>query len=268
MAYKVLSAKEKFYTYVVPKIVGVGASIVILGALFKLMHWPGAAFMLIAGLGTEAVIFFLYAFMPIDPPKTDPDWDKMVQSLAGLGGGPQKDEKVVAKLAALEAQIANAITPDAVNSFGSGMKQLSDSVSKMTAIGEASVATAEYAKNVKLATNSLTEMNKNLATSVGAVTELAKASTDAKAYHQQIQTLTKTLSSLNAAYEMELQDSKKFSEALSKYYGGMTKLIEGVVETAKDAEGLKGQLSGLTTNLTALNKVYGAMLTAMKGAQA
>lgn len=267
MAYKVLSAKEKFYTYVVPKIVGVGASVVILGALFKLMHWQYASFMLIAGLSTEAVIFFLYAFMPIEPPKTDPDWDKMIQSLAGLGG-VQKDEKVAAKLAALEAQIANAITPDAVTSFGNGMKQLSDSVSKMTAIGDASVATAEYAKNVKLATNTLTEMNKNLATSVGAVTELAKASTDAKAYHQQIQTLTKTLSSLNAAYEMELQDSKKFSEALSKYYGGMTKLIEGVVETAKDAESLKGHLSGLTTNLAALNKVYGAMLTAMKGAQA
>ncbi len=48
----------------------------------------------------------------------------------------------------------------------------------------------------------------------------------------------------------------------------MTKLIEGVVETAKDTEGLKTQLSGLTTNLTSLNKVYGAMLTAMKGTQA
>lgn len=268
MAYKVLSTKEKFYTYVVPKIVGVGASVVILGALFKLMHWPGASYMLIAGLGTEAVIFFLYAFMPIEPPKVEPDWDKMIQSLSGIGSGPQRDEKVVAKLAAIEAQIANSITPEAVNNFGAGMKQLSDSVTKMASMGEASVATAEYTKNVKLATNVLSEMNKSLSTSVNAVGELAKVSNDAKAYHQQIQTLTKTLASLNTAYEMELQDSKKFSEALVKYYNGMTKLIEGVVESAKEAEGLKGQLSGLNSNLSALNKIYGAMLTAMKGAQA
>jgi gliding motility-associated protein GldL len=268
MANKVLSGKEKFYTYVVPKIVGIGASVVIIGALFKLMHWPGAEFALIGGLGTEAVIFFMYAFAPIEPPRTEPDWDKIAQSLAGMGSGPQKDEKVVAKLAAIEASIANSISADAVTSFGNGMKQLSDSVGKMTALGDASVATAEYAKNVKLATNSLTELNKNFATSVTAVAELSKASQDAKAYHAQIQGLTRTLSSLNAAYEMELQDSKKFSEALAKYYGGMTKLVESVVETAKDTEGLKTQLSGLTTNLTSLNKVYGAMLTAMKGAQA
>ena len=268
MAQKVLSGKEKFYTYIVPKIVGVGASVVIIGALFKLMHWPGAEIALIGGLGTEAVIFFMYAFAPIDPPHTEPDWDKIALSLAGVGGGPQKDAGVVAKLAAIEANIANSISPDAVNSFGNGMKQLSDSVVKMTNLGDASVATAEYAKNVKLATNSLTELNKNFAAGVTAVAELSKASSDAKSYHAQIQGLTKTLSSLNAAYEMELQDSKKFSETLSKYYGGMTKLVEGVVETAKDTEGLKSQLSGLTTNLTSLNKVYGAMLTAMKGAQA
>lgn len=268
MANKVLSGKEKFYTYFVPKVVGIGASVVIIGALFKLMHWPGAEIALILGLSTEAVIFFMYAFAPIEPPHTEPDWDKVAQSLAGVGGGPQKDAGVVAKLAAIEANLANSISADSVTSFGSGMKQLSDSVSKMTTLGDASVATAEYAKNVKLAANSLVEMNKSYGTTMTAMTAMADASKDAKAYHDQIQSLTKTLGNLNAAYQMELQDSKKFSEALSKYYSGMTTLVENVVATSKDAEGLKTQLSSLTTNLTSLNKVYGGMLTAMKGAQA
>ncbi|MDX1904427.1 MAG: gliding motility protein GldL [Thermonemataceae bacterium] len=268
MAQKVLSGKEKFYTYFIPKVVGLGASIVIVGALFKIMHYPGAEILLPFGLGTEAIIFALYAFAPIEPPHAEPDWDKIAQSLAGVGGGSTKDAGVAAKLAAIEANIANSISADSVTSFGTGMKSLADNVGKMTTLADASVATADYAKNVKLAATSLVEMNKSYGATMTAMTSMADASKDAKAYHAQIQGLTKTLSSLNAAYEMELQDSKKFSEALSKYYGGMSKLVENVVATSKDAEGLKTQLSGLTTNLTSLNKVYGAMLTAMKGAQA
>jgi gliding motility-associated protein GldL len=41
------------------KLYGFGAAVVIVGALFKIMHWPGADAMLIAGLGTEALIFFI-----------------------------------------------------------------------------------------------------------------------------------------------------------------------------------------------------------------
>nr|MBP6374173.1 gliding motility protein GldL [Flavobacterium sp.] len=50
---------------------GMGAAVVIIGALFKLMHWPGASAMLIIGLGTEALIFGLSAFDPVD---TELDW--------------------------------------------------------------------------------------------------------------------------------------------------------------------------------------------------
>ena len=57
--------QEKFYGKIAPIITGVGASVVILGALFKIMHWSGAGPMLIAGLGTEALLFLLFAFAPI-----------------------------------------------------------------------------------------------------------------------------------------------------------------------------------------------------------
>ena len=53
------------------KLYGFGAAVVILGALFKIMHWEGANYMLVVGLGTEAVIFFFSAF---EKPATDYDW--------------------------------------------------------------------------------------------------------------------------------------------------------------------------------------------------
>ncbi len=267
MANKKISGKLYFYTYIVPKLVGIGASIVIIGALFKLMHWPGAELALIVGLGTEAAIFFLYAFAPIDPPHEAPDWSKIMEGMGNLPAQTQNKE-LAAKMAALEASLANSISEDNVKNFGTGMKQLAENVSKMTGLANASVATQEYANNVKTAATALVEMNKSYATTMTAMGAMADASKDAKSYHAQIQNLTKTLSSLNAAYEMELQDSKKYITALNKYYGGLSAAMENVVNASKDAEQFKTQMSGLTTNLTALNKVYGAMLSAMKGAQA
>ncbi|GAO29876.1 hypothetical protein JCM15548_12107 [Geofilum rubicundum JCM 15548] len=63
------------------KVYGIGAAVVILGALWKILHLPGASAMLIAGLGTEAIIFFLSAF---EPPHEMPDWSLVYPELVGL----------------------------------------------------------------------------------------------------------------------------------------------------------------------------------------
>ncbi|MBF6608517.1 MAG: gliding motility protein GldL, partial [Flavobacterium sp.] len=68
-----LSKKAMNFAY------GMGAAVVIIGALFKLMHWPGASAMLIIGLGTEALIFGLSAFDPVDK---ELDWSLVYPELA------------------------------------------------------------------------------------------------------------------------------------------------------------------------------------------
>lgn len=266
-AKKKLSKREWFYLYIVPKVISIGASVVIIGAMFKLMHWPGAGFFLVAGLTTEAIIFFITAFAPVEEPHEQPDWTKLVEQLSTVApAGNALDKNTAAKLAALETQLANRIQPQMIDQFGLGLQKLAENVEKMSKLGDASVATNEYAKNVKLAANQVAEMNKSYSLAIEAVSGMAEASKDAKAYHAQVQALTKTLASLNTAYEMELQDSKKYIEALNKYYGGLSNAMQNVVDASKDTENFKQQLANLTTNLTALNKVYGAMLTAMKGA--
>ena len=54
--------RSKAYKNFMAKLYGWGAAVVIVGALFKIMHWPGANIMLIAGMGTETIIYFLSAF--------------------------------------------------------------------------------------------------------------------------------------------------------------------------------------------------------------
>ena len=61
------------------KLYGWGAAIVIVGALFKIQHWPGAGTMLIVGLGVEAFIFFMSAFEPIHE---EPNWELVYPELA------------------------------------------------------------------------------------------------------------------------------------------------------------------------------------------
>ncbi len=256
------------FTRVMPFVYGIGAAIVIVGAMFKLMHWPGASAMLVVGLSVEALIFFLSAFQP---PAHEPDWTKVYPELADDFKGESLPRRNTAQqgnglTAKLDDMLANAkVGPELINSLGNGLKSLADTTHKMSNIADATVATNDYAKNVKLATTSLVEMNKSYANTVSAMSEMANASQDAKAYHAQVQHITKNLGALNAVYEMELQDTNKHLKAMNSFYSSLSSAMENMAEASKDTAQFKGELSKLTTNLTSLNKVYGSMLTAMKG---
>lgn len=260
---------DLIFNKVMPFVYGVGASVVIVGAMFKIMHWPGANEMLIVGLSVEALIFFLSAFQPA---AHEPDWTKVYPELADdykgevaprKAAGAENGKGLTAKL---DDMLANAkVNPDLINSLGTGMRSLSETVGKMSNIADATVATNDYAKNVKLASNSLVEMNKSYASTVNAMSEMASASQDAKNYHTQLQAITKNLGALNAVYEMELQDTNKHLKAMNAFYSSLAAAMENMSDASKDTQQFKGELSKLTTNLTSLNKVYGSMLTAMKG---
>jgi len=75
-----LTQGKKFKTFMA-RLYGWGAAVVIVGALFKIQHYPGAGLMLVIGLSTEAVIFFFSAF---EPPHEDVDWSLVYPELAGM----------------------------------------------------------------------------------------------------------------------------------------------------------------------------------------
>lgn len=260
--------QEKFYGKIAPMITGVGASIVILGALFKIMHWNGAGPMLIIGLGTEAVLFFMFAFAPqphdpawerVYPELDDQVWAKMQKEgkpAVGAGAGTSKS---------LDSMLSSAnIDQGLIDRLGKGFSSLSDSVSKMSDISGASVATKEYADKVKSASAALNEMNKSYSQTVQAMSEMSSAAGDAKQFHAQVQLITKNLGALNAVYEMELQDANNHLKAMNKFYNNLTTAMQNMADAGKDTEALKGEIGKLTSNLGSLNKVYGNMLTAMK----
>jgi len=139
------------------KLYGLGAAVVILGALFKIQHWEGAGVMLTVGLLTEAVIFFFSAF---EPPHEEVDWSLVYPELAGMhepGGDKHKKKKVADPVAQeLDRLMAEAkIGPDLIQSLGTGLRTLGENASKMSDITNASVATDDYVKNVQTASKSV-----------------------------------------------------------------------------------------------------------------
>jgi len=193
---------------------GLGASIVIIGALFKIMHWPLADQFLIAGMTTEAIIFAISAFEPVHQ---ELDWTLVYPELAGMDSGPKPSKKAGDPVAQqLDKMLAEAkIGPELVESLGAGLKSLSSNVSNMADLSNATLATKEYADNVQKASASMSTMSTTYSRAVDALNSLADT-----------------------------------TESIKSVSGQIT----GVGQTFTDLQG----------NISALNKVYGGMLSAMR----
>jgi gliding motility-associated protein GldL len=141
---------------------GIGAAVVIAGALFKIMHWKGADMMLVVGMGTECIIFIISSFEPVH---MDPDWSLVYPELAGVDTGKKEDKKISSNLTVsqqLDQMLEEAkIGPELIQSLGNGLKSLSENVSEMSNISSASVATAEYAANTQKASRTMEEISKS-----------------------------------------------------------------------------------------------------------
>jgi gliding motility-associated protein GldL len=255
--------REKFYSDIAPIITGLGASVVIIGALFKIQHYPGAGPMLVVGLGVEAILFAMFAFAPKEPHY---HWERVYPQLLDdeySYDEPASNNGVVSKLGDM---LSNAgVNESVVQKLGSGLNNLSESVSQMSNLSNAAVATEEYAKNARQAAQELNAVGKAYSETANAMKGMANAATDAGEYHSQVQAITKNLGALNSVYELELQDADKHLKAMNKFYANLSSAMENMADASKDTDKFKKELAGLTSNLTNLNSVYGGMLTAMKG---
>lgn len=241
-----------------------GASIVIVGALFKIMHWPGASAALIAGLGTEAVLFILFG---IDIPHEDVDWTLAYPELAGMGHDEIEEVEKNHNLPIsnqLDSLLADAkIGPELLESLGSGMRSLGDSASKMADISNATVATNEYVDSVKNASKNVSQLADTYSRAADSIATLAESGDAGNSIGESLTKVSKNLSSLNATYELQLQGSQSHLEATSKFYDGLSDLMKNLHDSVDDTKKYRQEMATLSTNLSALNTVYGNMLSAM-----
>lgn len=244
---------------------GVGAAVVIIGALFKIMHWPGAGPMLTIGLGTEALIFLVSAFEPQHLPL---DWTLAYPELAGMDdedghGGHGKLKGTVTEQ--LDNMLEEAkIGPELIESLGQGLRSLSTNANKLSEISDASVATNEYTNSLKNASSKVSALAGTYEEASQALTGLSSAAESGSSTGDNLKKMATTLEALNASYESQLSGSQQQAETMQAMYAGITALMTNLSESVEDTKRYKQNIAELSTNLAALNNVYGNMLTAMK----
>lgn len=239
-----------------------GASIVLLGALFKLQHWPHSGLFLTAGLITEAFIFFISAF---EPPMELPDWGKVYPELRE---GYELDEEYDLMKEEQGSKFdklfeSTNITPELLTKVSKGLTDLSNTASSISDISTATLATDIYVRNLNSAAESMVtfseinnranvEINNSVGTLVNTYSSTAQKIAD---------TGTEMLSGLN-------ESSRKFNEQINL---SGTKLIEsyeklsgtisaGVKDLDVSSKSYGENLHKLNKNIESLNSVYEGQL--------
>lgn len=245
---------------------GWGAAVVIVGALFKIEHWEGASTMLIIGLSTEALIFFVSAF---EPPHTDVDWTLAYPELAGLeedqlSAATRKVGSSDSASQELDKMLEEAkIGPELIESLGTGFRNLSEHTSQLNNISDASVATEEYVSNVKSAATRMNSLSESYEKASETLTGLSVSSEDSNAYSDSLKSISSKLSELNNVYELQLKAASEHMQSSNEAFEGMDNLMTNLRSSVESTEQYKENISELAKNLSSLNTIYGNMLTAM-----
>jgi len=242
-----------------------GAATVILGALFKIMHYPGAGIMLPVGLIVETLLFIFFGF---DIPHEEVDWTLAYPELSGMGHTEihheESEEENLTVTAQLDNLLADAkIGPDLIESLGTGIKSLSDTAGKMADIGNATLATNEYVDSVRSASKNVSQLSDTYSKAANSIAGLAENNEAGMSIGESMNKVSKNLSALNATYELQLQGNQAHLEATSKFYDGLSELMKNLHDSVEDTKKYRQEMATLSSNLTALNTIYGNMLSAM-----
>ena len=265
--------------YIKNFIIGLGAAIVLIGALAKIQHWPIANFMLPVGMITEAFIFTLLGILP---PNKDYYWERYYPnldenphveayrkgvkfqkppsiSMNGANGGSTAT-------ASLDKMLEEAqINPANLRRLNENFTRFGATVEQMKDITDVTAATGAYTTAARETATALGEMKTTFQGATKTMGVFNDASEDAAKFHQQVTVLTQNLGSLNQIYEVELQDANNHLKAMNKFYSTLLNASDSMAASAEDAKAAREQIGALARNLTNLNSIYGNMLSAMQG---
>jgi gliding motility-associated protein GldL len=267
----------------------VGASVVIIGALFKILHWPGASQVLMVGMFTEAFLFIIGA---LEHPHPEFHWENVFPQLleygtkpelleekskqarptllgAGVAGGPA----IAATGIAPQAPVAGAESPAAVAAGkvptlkDEDLKALKDGIadlaktatqfSELSKVAQTGVKLNEKLAAAEVATESYTAATATLAQSYAQVSsDMTNIAEETKAYKAGVEQVGKSIASLNTVYELQLQAVNAQVEAQKNASAAAKEAADAQIAFANGAKQLQKQVADL-------NGIYGNMLNAL-----
>lgn len=248
------------------KLYGFGAAVVIIGAMFKIQHWPGASPMLVLGLSTEALIFIFSSFEPLHE---EPHWELVYPELA-IGHSDELDhdhhpeKKSESITEELDKMLAEAnIEKELLERLGDGMRVLGENASQMNTVAVAAVATDSYVNSLQTASDKVSALSEAYERASVSISDMTVQATEGESFGEQMQKVTTNLSALNNVYELQLKGSTAHLESTEKFQSQVTDMMANLSASVEDTRLYKENMALLSRNLTDLNNVYGNMLKAM-----
>jgi len=280
-----------------------GASVVIIGAMFKILHLPGAGTMLGIGMSVEAFLFALGIF---DQPHIDYEWDKIydfegnskilnpeneinqVQNNLGQNQGQGQNTGNVSASRSVGLNYTETINDEDVKKLSEGIKNLTTTAQQFSSLSDVVGATDQFVKNIDNATQATGKFIKNQDTLNNATGLLANSyqgisdgmdavEKNTKLYAGKVENINKNLSSINSIYEIQLKNIQAQSEGLTQQterlrtvneelsviVGDVQKMKTATSSAAIEAENYKVGTAKLAKQIADLNQVYGNMLNAL-----
>jgi gliding motility-associated protein GldL len=269
---------SKGYKNLMKYVYGYGAAIVIIGALFKIQHWPGADIMLIGGLSTEAIIFGLSAMEPLH---AEPNWAVYYPYLlpederpegqdvnafpkpheigGGKGSGGSGTTEMVAEMME-KAKIDQAL----LDRLGNAMRDLSNNAEQLKSVSSAASATDSYVSSLEEASKKMSSLSDAYERASSSIAGLTSNTADGASFGEQMQKVSTNLAALNNVYELQLQGSSAHLEATQGFQKQVADMMQNLSASVEDTKLYRENMAVLAQNLTDLNNVYGNMLKAMR----
>ena len=269
-------------------IYSVGAAVVIVGALFKILHWPGASVVLMIGMLTEA---FLFMIGTLDAPHPTYAWEQVFPQLISLehGAEPSLYEEISKREkptllggapvgggapAAGGAVVSNGVSMPSIQlsdkdqaSLSEGIQKLAKTAAQLNDLSNVAASTAKLGEKMEVAGNAMEKFAAS-ATNMSGQTE---------AYEKGLNAVNANLNNLNAVYELQLKSVQAQADALKiqtektsaaaaqveNMAADMKKVADATAAAAKSSEAFEAGAKQLAAQVADLNKVYGNMLNAL-----
>lgn len=241
-----------------------GAAVVIVGALFKLLHWSFGDQMLFVGMMTEFLVFFISGF---EQPEETYKWEQVFPELnAGLEGrSPQDMEQQRDYLsqraeaarqraesfepsspshlgaAAPEVSLAGVLSQEELDHLRGSIQRLSGAIDQLSRLGEVTSGMTQQWQSINLQT-----LNEHTAQ-----------------YNEQIAALGKNITGLNAAYEAQLRDVNQQIAAIEGINAGLDRMREMYEGSLGDSNAFRMENAHMARQLQDLNRIYARLLDAM-----
>ena len=276
-------------------IYSLGASVVIIGALFKILHWPGASQVLMVGMFTEA---FLFAIGIADKPMPEYHWDHVFPSLTdkeanplnisgNIGGGAPMAGMVPGAMAggAMGSGMSNnvmdqltatgTISDEEAKKLTQSIKNMNETAAQLANISKVAGLTDSYAANLQKASEaaaSFAEKQGNLDKATnslldsykGIADNMSEAKDQTRSFADSAMSLSKSLGSINTAYELQLKGVQSQAQSIENMNDDLKKLQDVVRGAANNMDAYRQVTDQLAKNIADLNNVYGNMLNAIK----